>query len=275
MVMVNEQATQEMIQAAKKAAQKPLYLIKPMLKKGAKLVDALLAILNGGYNVAKGTGKKTMDLLFDQPKGRQVRKRKFFNLTKDRDKIPVTEADFGALKKELKSRGVDFALDKGEDGIHTVWFDAKNRDLVEESIKRVAAMSAVEKEEVSKDTPFEDLDDPVEDAEKTKTMTIGEALDPKTCKEIDPKMDSHELDSLVRQAGRNGAEIRIFKDQKSGDYQFLINVKDRKQFDQFRQKLASNDLERAGIRDKIELKKELIRAVPKAERTLSHGDISL
>lgn len=273
MVMVNEQATQEIMQGAKEAAQKSLYLIKPMLKNGAKLVDALLAILNGGYNVAKGVGNKAVDLLFDQPKGRQVRKRQFFNLTKDRDKIPVTEADFGALKKELKSRGVNFALDKGEDGIHTIWFDAKNRDLVEESVKRVAAMGATEKEAASKGAAFEDLDDPIEEA--TKTMTIGEALDPKTCKEIDPKMDSPELDSLVRQAGRNGADIRIFKDEKTGDYQFLINVKDRKQFDQFRQKLASNELENVGIRDKIELKKELIRAVPKAERTLSHGDISL
>lgn len=273
MVMVNEQATQEMIQGAKEVAQRSLYLIKPMLKNGAKLVDALLAILNGGYNVAKGAGKKTMDLLFDQPRGRQVRKRKFFNLAKDRDKIPVTEADFGSLKKELRSRGVNFALDKGEDGVHTIWFDAKNRDLVEESVKRVAAMSAVEKEEVSKDTPFEDLDDPVEEA--TKTMTIGEALDPKTCKEIDPKMDSPELDSLVRQAGRNGADIRIFKDEKTGNIQFLIGVNDPKQFNKFREKLAANEVGLEGIKKKIELKQELIRAVPKAERALSHGEVSL
>lgn len=275
MVIVNEQATQELFQGVKEGAQKAFYLIKPMLKNGAKLVDALLGILFGGYDVAKDAGKKTRDLLFDQPKGRQVRKRKFFNLTKDRDKIPVTEADFGALKKELKSRGVNFALDKGEDGVHTIWFDAKNRDLVEESIKRVAAMGATEKEEASKHAPFEDIEDPLEESEKVKTVPIGEVLDPKTCKEVDPKMDSPELDSLVRQAGRNGADIRIFKDEKTGDYQFLINVKDRTKFDQFRQKLASKELENTGIRDKIELKKELIRAVPKAERTLSHGDISL
>lgn len=267
MVMVNEQATQEVVQGANNGAK---YLLRAALKNGAKLMDALLPILNGEY-----IGKKAFDLFSDQRKGRQIRQRKFFNLTKDRDKIPVTEADFGALKKELKSRGVDFALDKGEDGIHTVWFDAKNRDLVEESVKRVAAMGATEKEEASKDTPFQDLDDPVEEVQKPKTMTIGEALDPKTCKEIDPKMDSPELDSLVRQVGRNGADIRIFKDEKTGDYQFLINVKDRTKFDQFRQKLASKELENTGIRDKIELKKELIRAVPKAERTLSHGDISL
>lgn len=268
MVMVNEQATQELLQKA-------YYLVRASLRNGAKLTDALLSILGGGYDVAKDAGKKTRDLLFDQPKGRQVRKRKFFNLTKDRDKIPVTEADFGALKKELKHRGVDFALDKGEDGVHTVWFEAKNRDLVEESIKRVAAMDAAEKETAAKDVPVEDLDDPVEEAERPKTMTLGEALDPKTCKEIDPKADSRDLDALVRQAGRNGADIRIFKDEKTGDIQFLIGVNDPKQFNKFREKLAANEVGLDGIKKKIELKQELIRAVPKAERALSHGEVSL
>lgn len=267
-VMVNEQATQELLQKA-------YYLVRASLRNGAKLTDALLSILGGGYDVAKDAGKKTRDLLFDQPKGRQVRKRKFFNLTKDRDKIPVAEADFGALKKELKRRGVDFALDKGEDGVHTVWFEAKNRDLVEESIKRVAAMDAAEKETAAKDAPVEDLDDPVEEAERPKTMTLGEALDPKTCKEIDPKADSRDLDALVRQAGRNGADIRIFKDEKTGDIQFLIGVNNPKQFNKFREKLAANEVGLEGIKKKIELKQELIRAVPKAERALSHGEVSL
>lgn len=256
-------------------AQKGYYLARFCLKNGAKIADALLAILNSGYDVAKGVSKKASDLIFDQPKGRQVRKRDFFNITKDRDKIPVAEADFGALKKELKSRGVDFALDEGEDGVHTIWFDAKNRDLVEESIKRVAAMDAAEKEAAAKDSPVEDLDDPIEEAEKPKTMALGEALDPKTWKEMDPKMDSLELDSLVRQAGRNGADIRIFKDEKTGDIQFLIGVNDPKQFNKFREKLAANEVGLEGIKKKIELKQELIRAVPKAERALSHGEVSL
>lgn len=268
MVMVNEQASQE-------TARRSYLLVRATLKGGAKLADALLAILKDSAKLALDVGQKTADLVLDRRKGRQVRKRKFFKITNDRDKIPVTEADFGALKKELKVRGVDFALDKSDGEVHTIWFEAKNRDLVEESIKRVAAMDAAEKETAAKDIPVEDLDDPVEEIERPKTMTLGDALDPKTCKEIDPKADSRDLDALVRQAGRNGADIRIFKDEKTGDTQFLIGVNDPKQFNKFREKLAANEVGLEGIKKKIELKQELIRAVPKAERALSHGEVSL